>query len=115
MRSVITLFLALLLWGSASFAASDAGIPKWIPAACLLTVGIAIQFVYARLVNSHFDAVGIDDSARVRLKNDRGVVPLWIAITGILARASMVAGAVLPLLEAGGCIVRSMSGQHLGQ
>ncbi len=50
MRFVITAFLALLLWGSASFAAGDAGIPKWIPAVSLLIVGVVIQLVYAHLV-----------------------------------------------------------------
>jgi hypothetical protein len=109
MRLIITVFLALLLWGSASFAAGAAGIPKWIPAICLLIVGVVMQLVYARLVNSHFDTVGMADSVRVLLWDDRGVVPLWITITGMLARALIIAG-FLPLLEAGGCILRSMGG-----
>ena len=65
MRFVITVFLAFLLWGSASFAAVDAGIPKWIPAICLLIVGVVIQLVYAHLVNSHSDALGMPEPARV--------------------------------------------------
>ena len=110
MRFVITVFLAFLLWGSASFAAVGAGIPKWIPAICLLIVGVVIQLVYARLVNSRFDPVGMADLVQVGLRDDRGVVPLWITITGMLARALMIAGAVLPLLEAGGCFFRSTIG-----
>lgn len=43
MRLVVTAFVALLLWGYTSFTAGDAGIPKWIPAVCLLIVGIVIQ------------------------------------------------------------------------
>lgn len=109
MRFVITVFLAFLLWGSASFAAVDAGIPKWIPAICLLIVGVIIQLVYAHLVNSRFDTVGMADSVRVPLSDDRGDVPLWITITGMLARALMLAG-VLPLFEAGGCLFRSTVG-----
>ena|SRR3989304_3977370 len=110
MRLVITLFLALLLWGYASFSAGDAGFPKWIPAVGLLIVGIILQLAYARLVNSYFDAVGMPEAVRVRLRDDRGVVPFWIAATGIVARSFMIAGAILPLLEAGGCIVRGTAG-----
>jgi hypothetical protein len=59
MRFVITAFLALLLWGYGSYWTDDAGLSKWIPAAGLLAVGVILQLVYARLVNSHFDAVGM--------------------------------------------------------
>jgi len=106
MRFVTAAFLALLLWGYASFSAGDAGLPKWIPAAGLLAVGVMLQLVYVRLVNSQFDAVGMPQAVHVRLRNDRGVVPFWIAATGIVARSFMIAGVVLPLFEAAGCIVR---------
>jgi hypothetical protein len=109
MQLVITVFLALLLWGSASFAAANAGIPRWIPAICLLIVGVIIHLVYARLVNSRFDTVGMTDWVRIYLRDDLGGVPLWITITGMLARALMLAG-VLPLFEAGSCIFRSTVG-----
>ena len=106
MRFVITVFLAVLLWGYASFSAGDTGLPKWIPAVGLALVGLIAQLVYARLVNWHFDAVGMSESVRVRLRDDRGVVPFWIAATGVVARSFVVAGTIMPLLEAAGCIVR---------
>lgn len=106
MRFVISALLALLLWGYTSFSATAAGLPKWIPAAGLFAVGIILQLVYARLVNLHFDAVGMPEAVRVRLRNDRGVVPFGIAATGIVARSFMIAGVVLPLFEVAGCITR---------
>lgn len=110
MRFVITVFFALLLWGFASFTAGGAGLPKWVPVIALLLVGIILQLVYTRLVNSHFDAVGMPEEVRVRLRDDRGVVPFWIAGAGIVARSFMVAGAILPLLEVAGCIGRGTAG-----
>jgi dipeptide/tripeptide permease len=109
MRFVITGFLALLLWGYASFSAGDVGLPKWIPAVCLAVIGLIVQLVYARLVNRHFNHVGMPESIRVRLRDDRRVVPFWIAGMGIIARSLMLAGTVFPLLEAIGCIVRGTS------
>lgn len=106
MRFVITGFLALLLWGCASFFAADVGITKWIPAVCLALTGLIVQLVYARLVNRHFNNIGMSESVRVRIRNDRGVVPFWIVGIGIIARSLMLAGTVFPLLEAIGCIVR---------
>jgi len=106
MRFVVTAFLALLLWGYASFSAADAGLPKWVAAIGLLIVGIALQRVYARLVNSYFDAIEMPEAIRVRPRSDRGMVPIWIVATGIVARSFMAAGAILPLLETIGCIVR---------
>ena len=109
MRFFITVFLALFLWGYASFSAGNVGLPKWIPAVCLALVGLIVQLVYTRLVNRHFDNVGMPESVRVRLRDDRGVVPFWIGGMGIMARSLMLAGTVFPLLEAIGCIVRGTS------
>ena len=100
MRFIITVFSALLLWGFASFSAGESGLPKWVPAVGLLLVGLIVQVVYARLVNQHFDAVGMPESIRVCLRYDRGVVPFWVAAAGIVARSFMVAGTIMPLLEA---------------
>ena len=110
MRFAVTVFVALILWGYAGFAADRAGLPKWIPAVALVLVGVILQRIYALLVNSHFEAVGLPEELRLRLRDDRGVVPLWIAAIGIAARSFMVAGIILPLVEAAGCIVRGPSG-----
>jgi len=98
MRFFITVFLAIMLWGYTSFSACDAGIPKWITATGLALTGFIVQHVYARLVNRHFNAVGLPESVCVRLRDDRGVVPYWIAWIGIIARSLMLAGTVIPLL-----------------
>ena len=62
-------------------------------------------FSVRRLVNRHFDAVGMPEIVRAGLKDDRGVVPLHVAVTGIVARSLLIAGSIMPLLEAAGCIV----------
>jgi hypothetical protein len=98
MRFIITTFLALLLWGSASFSATDVGLAKWVPAIGILLLGIVVQVLYSRLVNFHFNAIGMPESVRVHLRNDRGVVPFWIAGIGIAARSLLLAGTVMPLL-----------------
>lgn len=103
MRLAATVCLAILQWGYVSTAMPGLGIPKWIAAVVLLIVGIALQLTYARLVNSHFDAVGMPEAVRLRLRDDRGVVPFWIATVGVVARSFMMAGTILPLLEAAGC------------
>lgn len=105
MRFAVTVILALLLWGYASFSAGNAGISRWIPAVCLVFVGLIGQLIYARLVNRHFDAVGMPEIARAGLKDDRGVVPIYVAVTGIAARSLLIAGSIMPLLEVAGCIV----------
>ena len=106
MRFAITFLLAMLLWGYASLATDDAGIPKWISVVGLLFVGIVLQLIYTRLINWHFDAIDMREAVRWRLRNDRGIVPFWIAGTGIVARAFIVAGTILPLLEAVGWMER---------
>lgn len=106
MRLIATAFLALLIWTYTSYTAGSLGYSKWIPAICLILVSVGIQFVYAKLVNSWFDAVGLTSLQRARLRHDRGVVPFWVAWVGILARSFMASGTIMPILEATGCWVQ---------
>jgi hypothetical protein len=49
--------------------------------------------------------VGMPESVQVRLRNDRGF-PLAIIGVGLIARATLVAATVMPILEAVDFIVR---------
>lgn len=106
MRVLIVLFLGLVLWGSASFAAQEAGASKWFAAFGLATIGVILQVTYARLVNQSLDITAMPESVRARLRSDRGVVPFWIVCVGMAARAFLAGGILMPLLEAAGCFIR---------
>lgn len=61
--------------------------------------------MYAHLVNAFLDAEKVPEHLRVRLRNDAEAgVPVWIAAIGFVARASFLAGIVLPTLKAVGLL-----------
>ena len=98
-RGGLTLFLGALLYGYANFSARRIGIPGWAVVAGLIAAGIAIQMLYARQLNRHFDIVGLPEPIRVRLRSDLGVAPIWIQLLGVTAKCCFAAGILFPLLS----------------
>jgi hypothetical protein len=59
LRTALTLFAGLLLYGALYFFAIDHAIPQWLVNITLLVTGMGFQILYARLVNKHLDALGL--------------------------------------------------------
>ncbi len=105
MRFVIVLILGVAFYAVGRVAADNLGIPLWGVAGLTLIVGIVCQLMYAHFVNAFFDAAEVPKELRVRLRNDAEAgVPIWIAAIGFVARASFLAGLVLPILKAVGLL-----------
>ena len=103
-RGALTLFLGALLYGYAKSSAQRVGLPGWAEICGLVTIGIALQLIYTRLLNRHFDSAGLPESIRVRLRSDLGVAPLWLQTLGVFAKCFFAAGILFPVLASFGIV-----------
>lgn len=103
-RTAFTLFAGSLAYGFGWFAAEARGIPHMAVAVAFAALGVALQLLYARRASEWFHQIGMNDSTRARLKSDRGVLPLGIAVIGMGARVCFVAGLLIPVLAALGWV-----------
>lgn len=100
MRAIIVIVLAFVFYGFGRYAQASLNTSAFMTAVTLVACGILLQIVYAWLVNLSLNASGMLHWDRVRLRNDAGIVPIWISAVGFCARALLLAGTLLPILHA---------------
>jgi len=100
MRLTLNLVVGFGLYWVGRQATSGFGLSHLAVALATSSLGIVLQLTYARLLTNHFTAIGMSDIERNRLPNDSGVAPFWLQSVGFLARSSLLAGTILPILHA---------------
>jgi hypothetical protein len=99
MHVVIVMFLAFLAYGYGRVLQAQLGLATWILVVITLGLAVLLQLAYARLANLALASSQLSQSQRARLRNDEGVVPVWISALGFAARALFLAGTVLPAMR----------------
>ena len=109
MRTILVFALGTLLFVAGNRLTSLEARP-WLLALGFFVLGMIVQMMYARIVNTHLRAIGMPETMRARLRSDRGF-PFSIVMIGILSKALFLAALGSLLLQAGCLSLVTTSGR----